>query len=212
MARQGGGTAERLAVVRPLAFAGDDDALVRGVVAGHTTARAAFYDRFAMHVERLLVRVLGHDPELEDLLQDVFLAAFATMPRLRDASALSPWITRVTVFTARKKLRSRRRRAWLRLFTSDEQAEANEPIAEQASHEIREAVACTYRALDAMAPDERIPFALRFIDGMELTDVAAACSVSLATIKRRLRVAEHRFRELSARYPALREWLEGERT
>jgi len=211
MTRGSSGSADRRAVVRPLAFAGDDAALVRGVIAGHANARAAFYDRFAAHVERLLVRVLGNDPELEDLLHDVFLGAFATVHKLREPSALTPWLTQIAVFTARKKLRSRRRRAWLRLFTNDEQAEANEPIAEEADHDVREAVACTYRALDAMRPDERIAFALRFIDGMELTEVAAACSVSLATIKRRLSVAEDSFRQRAACHPALGEWLEGGR-
>jgi RNA polymerase sigma-70 factor (ECF subfamily) len=55
--------------------------------------------------------------------------------------------------------------------------------------------------------DERIPFALRFIDGMELTEVARACTVSLATIKRRLSRAEQRFTAFAALEPALAEWL-----
>ncbi|MBI2392785.1 MAG: RNA polymerase sigma factor [Deltaproteobacteria bacterium] len=206
-------TDERRSAVRLLAFDGDDAELVRGVVAGSASARAAFYDRFVTHAERLLVRVLGAaDPELDDLLHDVFLSAFATLHGLRDASALTPWMTRVTVFTARKRLRSRRRRAWLRLFASEEQAEASEPAAPELADEAREAVACVYRALEAMPADERIPLALRFIDGMELVEVAAACSVSLATIKRRLAVAEKKFRERAANHPPLHEWLEGGRS
>ena len=66
-----------------------------------------------------------------------------------------------------------------------------------------------YRVLDVLPVDERIPFALRFIDGMELTEVAAACDVSLATIKRRLARSEKRFVAVAARYPELGPWLEG---
>ena len=52
-------------------------------------------------------------------------------------------------------------------------------------------------------------FALRFVDGMELTEVAAACETSLATIKRRLARAGARFEAAARRQPVLEEWLEG---
>ena len=64
--------------------------------------------------------------------------------------------------------------------------------------------------LDRLPDDDRIAFALRFLEGLELTEVAAACQVSLATIKRRLARAEERFRREAAREPALGRWLEEE--
>ena len=51
-------------------------------------------------------------------------------------------------------------------------------------------------------------FTLRFVSEMQLTEVAAACRVSLATIKRRLARAEKRFVEAARENPALRERLE----
>jgi RNA polymerase sigma-70 factor (ECF subfamily) len=42
---------------------------------------------------------------------------------------------------------------------------------------------------------------------MELTAVAAACNVSLATIKRRLTRAQHTFTTLASQQPSLAEWL-----
>jgi RNA polymerase sigma-70 factor (ECF subfamily) len=42
---------------------------------------------------------------------------------------------------------------------------------------------------------------------MELTEVAASCGVSLATIKRRLARAQASFVGAAAREPALLEWL-----
>jgi RNA polymerase sigma-70 factor (ECF subfamily) len=50
---------------------------------------------------------------------------------------------------------------------------------------------------------------LRFIDGMELVEVADACSVSLATIKRRLARAQKRFSAMARTYPELDEWVSG---
>ena len=58
--------------------------------------------------------------------------------------------------------------------------------------------------------DDRLhgTFALRHVDGMELTAVAAACGVSLATIKRRLSRAQKTFVRLAAENDALSPWLE----
>ena len=66
-----------------------------------------------------------------------------------------------------------------------------------------------YAILDELPADARVPFALRFIEGMALDEVAAACDVSLSTAKRRLRRAEERFMKIAAGYPELAEWLEG---
>ena len=74
--------------------------------------------------------------------------------------------------------------------------------------ETHEAVRATYRVLDAFPEDERIAFSLRFISEMQLTEVAAACRVSLATIKRRLARAEKRFVEAARNHPALCERLD----
>jgi RNA polymerase sigma-70 factor (ECF subfamily) len=74
---------------------------------------------------------------------------------------------------------------------------------------VRDALRATYAALDALPADERVAFALRFIDGMELTEVAAACETSLATIKRRLARAEDRFEAEARKHPALEAWIDG---
>ena len=63
--------------------------------------------------------------------------------------------------------------------------------------------------LGRLPADERIAFALRFIDGMELVEAAAACRVSLSTFKRRMLRAERKFAERARREPALAEWLKG---
>ena len=55
--------------------------------------------------------------------------------------------------------------------------------------------------LDRLPVDERLAFALRYINGLELVAVAAACDVSLATVKRRLQRAERSFVAAAKRRP-----------
>jgi RNA polymerase sigma-70 factor (ECF subfamily) len=188
------------------AFAGTDAELVDGIRRGDRGARAALYDRHADHVHRVLYRTLGFDRDLADLHHDVFVRALTSIHRLEDPDALKGWLTMIAVHVARSAIARRRRRSWLWFLPDEELPEVDAGVA---SGEVLDALRATYAALDRLPVDERIAFALRFVDGMELTEVAAACDTSLATIKRRLARAGARFEAEARRRPELEAWLEG---
>ncbi len=191
---------------KPAPFTGDDAALVLGFRRGEPGARAALYDRYADHVHRVLYRVLGFDRDLADLHHDVFVRALASLSKLEDPSALKGWLSMIAVHVAQTSITRRRRRSWLWFLPGDELPEV---ASAGASGEVLDALRATYAVLDTLPVDERVAFALRFIDGMELTEVAAACETSLATIKRRLARAGARFEAEARRRPVLETWLEG---
>jgi RNA polymerase sigma-70 factor, ECF subfamily len=182
-----------------------DEALVTALCAEHPSARAALFERHATHVRRVLVRVLGLDQEVPDLLQDVFLTALSSVGRLEDPHALRPWLTGIAVHTARALIRKRARRRILGLVDPEKLDRAIGPASGADAHE---AIRALYRVLDELPADDRIAFALRFVDGMDLNEVASACGVSRATVSRRLERAERRFAEGARRHEALAEWLE----
>jgi RNA polymerase sigma-70 factor (ECF subfamily) len=185
------------------AFDHDLTALVESLRAGDARAKAFFFERYVNLVERITTRVLGFDAELADVLQEAFAAALASIHTLKEPEALNAWLSRVAAFTARKVLRGRKRRAWLRNFLDAGEEERHEPLGHALDFEGRRALRAVYAVMDQLTADERIAFALRFIDGMELAEVAAACGVSLSTIKRRLERAERRFFAHARRYPEL---------
>lgn len=172
---------------------------------GDPGAPAALFDRHGAHVQRVLANVLGVDPELPDLLHEVFAQALKNIGNIRDGASLKAWITRIAVFTARGCIRARVRKRWLLFFAPDE---LPEPPSAELPLETREALERTYAVLNRMSPDLRIAFSLRFINGMELTQVAEACDVSLATIKRWLIKAEAQFLRLAAMEEALQPWIQ----
>jgi RNA polymerase sigma-70 factor (ECF subfamily) len=183
-----------------------DEALVEGLRARHPAALEAFHQRFSGHVLRVLARVLGTERDLADVHHDAFVRALGSLDSLRDPAALPAWVTSVAVFAARTTIQRRVRRRWLLFFAPEDLPAV---AARPADGDAREALRATYRVLDGMPADERIAFALRRIDGMELTEVAIACGVSLATIKRRLARAEASFLAAARTQPGLEEWLEG---
>lgn len=196
----------RLAALHALPAARTDDrALLAALHDGNPGAAARLFDGYAPAVERTLVRILGADTDVAGLLNDVFVRALARIDRVVDPEALGAWLTRIAVFTAREHIRARRRRSWLSFFAADEIPEVE---AREAPVEMREAVAHLYRALDALPVDDRVAFSLRYLEQMELTEVADACDVSLSTVKRRLARAETRFLALSRCDPLLASWIE----
>ena len=198
-------------VVRTLPIVRDDASLVEGLRSGEPWARAALFDRYAPQVERILRRILGNDrhTEMADVIHDVFVQALASIDRLRDPSALLGWMQTIAAHTAYRTIRARRARRWLCFW---EPANVPEVQVSDVDPEVSEACRRTYAVLDRLPADERVAFALRFIDGMELAQVAAVCEVSLATIKRRLSRAEQRFAAAARRDEVLVKWLqEGDR-
>ena len=192
--------------VRALPFVGDDEALVCALRENEAAAVAAFCDRYSDHVKRVLARVLGADDELADLHHDVFVRALRGMAKVRDATKLKGWITVIAVNVARNALKRRYRRRWLRFLPSEAMPEA---VACEADDEQTEALQRTYAVLDRLPTRQRVAFALRIIDGMKLDEVAEACGVSLATIKRVLRDAERSFVTLARADEVLAGWVEG---
>lgn len=167
-------------------------------------ARMLLVERYEPLVERLVAGALGIDSEIPDVVQDVFVAVLEGIHNLKDASALRSWIATLAVFTARGRIRRRRRWRWIRFVAPEEVPEV--PVSGPQG-ETSEAVRATYAILEDFPADERLAFSLRFISEMQLTEVADACRVSLATVKRRLSRAEKRFVEAARNHPALRERL-----
>ncbi|HEX6765919.1 MAG TPA: sigma-70 family RNA polymerase sigma factor [Polyangiaceae bacterium] len=196
---------ERARPVARLPFFESDAAIVAALRARQPAGGAALYDRHHEHVRRVLIRLLGPGAHLGDLVQDVFVSAIDSIDRLERPDSLRAWLASIAVFRARAEIRARARSRWFPLFADDELPEADARVA---TPEIDEAVRTTYLVLEKLAADERIAFALRFVDGMELVEVAEACEVSLATIKRRLARAQSKFMNIARTYPALSEWLE----
>ncbi|MFT3927797.1 MAG: sigma-70 family RNA polymerase sigma factor [Myxococcales bacterium] len=180
---------------------------MRALKARQPMAAAQFYDRYAVQVQRVLARVMGADQDLADLLQEVFARALAEIDKLERGDRLGAWLNSVAVFTARGHIRRRKRQRWLRFFAPEELPERVVPEPE---HDVQRAVRAMYSVMDQLPTDERIVFALRFMEEMELLEVAEACGVSLATVKRRLARAERRFIELAQDSPALRARLQGD--
>ncbi|MBN1656636.1 MAG: RNA polymerase sigma factor [Deltaproteobacteria bacterium] len=196
---------KRAKILTTATFYADDTAFVESFRAGDRSAKAELYRRYAPDIERVLYRVLGWDAEILELMQEVFLRAIAGARGFRGGyPELKPWLTRIAVFTARGWIRKRRLRKWLQHKPPEEIPDVPAVLA---SAEEVETLKRVYAVIKKMPVKERIPFTLRYMDEMDLVEVADACDVSLATIKRRLQKGRQRFISYAKRDPYLNECL-----
>lgn len=141
------------------------------------------FRRYAPYVAAIAHRLLGRDADVDDTVQDVFVAASRGILSLRDPNAVKAWLARVTVRSARRTLHKRRLRTF---FGLDEAAVYDRVVDTGASPETRALLGRVYVVLDGMPANVRIAWALRYVEGEPLESVAALSGCSLATAKRRI--------------------------
>ena len=152
----------------------------------------AVFRRYSPYVARVALRLLGHDAEVDDLVQDVFLEAHRGLEQLREPAALRGWLSRICVRRATRRLRRRRLLAFL---SFELVAERDLPLATEATPEQRLEVLRVYRCLDRMSAEQRVVWVLRHVEGESLEDLVVLCGCSKSTVQRRLRAAQARISE-----------------
>jgi RNA polymerase sigma-70 factor (ECF subfamily) len=145
--------------------------------------------------------------DLDDHVQEVFSRLFAQLHRMRQPSALRGFIIGITLRVAFTELR-RRRRSRLRLTATGELPEPREALATFGDAGPAKEALWRFEAILAglSAPTRRV-FVLRYVEMLELVDVAAAMDTSLATVKRHLARAAGHVAAIVEREPALADFV-----
>jgi RNA polymerase sigma-70 factor (ECF subfamily) len=150
---------------------------------------AELFDRFSPYVARIGMRLLGRNMDVDDLVQEVFFAAFKQREQLRDPAAAKSWLSVVAVRAARRELRRRRVRQFIGLDSPTPPFELQD---QTLSPDKRSLLSRVYEVLDRMDVDDRLAWTLRHVEGEKLEQVAERCGCSLATAKRRISAAHVR--------------------
>jgi RNA polymerase sigma-70 factor (ECF subfamily) len=185
---------------------GDDVDLARRCVSGDQAAHRELFQRERRRVHVILFRVLGSNADMEDLLQEVFIEVFRSIPGFRGEAALGTWLDRIAVRVAYTHI-TRRRVETVRLSIVPEPA-AHQPGADDRAM-TREAAAHLYGALERMPASQRVAFTLHVVDGRPLKQVAESMDASVVATKVRVWRAWRALRKAGERDPLIGELLNG---
>ena len=184
-----------------------DAELLAALQLGDGDAAGVLWDRYAPLVRKVLRSSLGAgDSAVEDLVQETFIVLLRSSRDVRTGEAIRSYLVSVAVRLVFVELRRRRVRRWVMLTPK-----GDVPDVPTGPADVDGAVAllALYRLLGHLPDRRRLAFALRFIEGMEIAEVAAALRISESTAKREIVRAKAAILARGRRQePALWEYLD----
>jgi len=171
----------------------------------------AFRQLFHAHVvavHRVVRRMVGARPEVDDLVQTAFVEAFRSLASFRGDALFSTWLTRIAV---RVSWRSRQRaRTTVTELAAGDVAEpaANTPGPERVTA-ARQTLLLVEALLDELRPKRRAAFVLHVLEGYSMDEVAAILSTSTSAVKVRVHDARRHIERRLKQRPELAAALEG---
>jgi len=141
---------------------------------------------------RFLLSSLTDRDAAESLTQECFLKAWSARHQFRGDSSLSTWLTRIAVNLMRDHLRSRSLRFWQKTRGSSLDVMHNSdwvPDGRSSPESLtvaRDRVAAVWRAVESLSAQQRAVFVLRFVEEMELDEIAGTIGMNLSTVKSHL--------------------------
>jgi RNA polymerase sigma-70 factor (ECF subfamily) len=145
------------------------------------------YRGFVANIGR---KILGPGHDLDDLIQDVFLATMKDIHKLRDRERLTAWLGTVATRMAKRR---RWRNASLPAPSAEDPTELLEQeVLDGPSPESRLDLAGSVQAVLSLPDELRTPWMLKHVEGHTLEDVAQRCDCSLSTAQRRIQTASGR--------------------
>jgi RNA polymerase sigma-70 factor (ECF subfamily) len=168
-----------------------EQVLVLRCQAGDEAAFAELISRYHRRVHYYLQKMLGSPDRADDATQELWIDAFRSLAKLRDAASFAPWLYRLA-----------RDRAYREMRRSKPPASSLQDIELMAGSEDQqepfEDVESVHAALNRLAPEHREVLLLRFVESMNYQQIASALGCDLGTVRSRLHYAKR----------ALRRWLE----
>lgn len=163
--------------------------LLAAVAGGDEGALRSLYERHAAVMLRLLRRLTADAAEAEDVMQEAWLAVWASAGTFRGESSALGWLLGVARRTGHDKLRRKT------LARADLEEAANVAYPGPGVEEQVLAAAGLARieaAIERLPPMLREVVVLALVEDLPYRDVAAAVGVPLGTVKSRMSLARRR--------------------
>lgn len=149
----------------------------------------ALFRRHGAFVARLLHRLGFEVPELDDLLQEVFLVVHRNGGYDPGPAKPTTYLAAVAVKAAATHRRKRRTRSFVRSSEALVTNAADGSAGPERLTCAREQLDRVQRALDGLSDDRRTVFVLFELEGLTCVDIAAVLGVPVGTVYSRLHTA-----------------------
>ncbi|HEY3851327.1 MAG TPA: sigma-70 family RNA polymerase sigma factor [Steroidobacteraceae bacterium] len=165
-----------------------DNELLAGVAAGDRRALEELYFGYHRRLARFLSRFTPRYENVEEIINDTFMAVWRSAKDFRNASQVSTWIFGIAYRTALKSVRRQKHHA--AAASLDDHPEQTVDPGEQA--ELEDWVS---HGLNYLPIEQRLTLELAYHMGHSMEEIAAITDVPVGTVKARMYQARKKLRE-----------------
>lgn len=164
-----------------------DAALISRAQTGDTAAFQSLFARHRNDVARIVFRMIGPSPDVEDVVQDVFLNVYRSLPSFRGDAKFRTWLYRLATNVTRMHLRRGRSRPKFADVEVPEGPREHTPQqGPDAQLEKARRVRALYRLLDGLTEKKREVLVLHDLEGVPAKEIAATLEIPVLTVRTRL--------------------------
>jgi RNA polymerase sigma-70 factor (ECF subfamily) len=184
------------AAAPPAAAEPTDRALAVRARSGDEAAFRELVRRHQAVVHRIVYRILRNADDAADVAQITFVRAFRSLHRWKEEFDFHPWLYRIAVNAALTQLDRRRREPNVDVDEVPERFLPRPPHEESPLETVgrRETLARLEKALDTLAPEFRVVFLLRVVEGLSYEEIARTLDIPRGTVMSRLSRAREALR------------------
>jgi len=169
-------------------------ALVERFRRGDDSAFETIVEQHEAEVAALANRLLGWPGEVDDVVQEVFIAAFLGLRKFRGQCRLRTWLFTITVNKCRS-WRFRRRKLLSFAKVDDPEAIAGPDLGSDRAAMDQETFARVRRAVQALPQKYREVVVLKYLQGMETNEACELLGLTVNAMQVRLNRARAKLKE-----------------
>ena len=181
----------------------DEADLIARAAKGETPAFRVLYQRHRGDVARLVHRMLSGSPDVDDVVQEVFVQVFRSLKDFRGQSKFSTWVHRVAVNVVLMHRRAARSRPTYAAELPPEHTPDGNSVLPDEDADRRARVRIFAKLLDQLAEKKRTVFVLHELEGISPQEIATIVGAPVLTVRTRLFYARRELEALMAQEPAL---------
>lgn len=185
-----------------------DQALIELVLQRDEAAARILLQRYNQRLYRVARGIVRDDSEAEDIVQEAYLKAFASLSSFRGDSSLSTWLIRIVLNEALQRTRRHTdtpsadvdmkvERGGAEVIPFPAAQGAIDPERAMAQRQLCQLVE---RAIDGLPADFRTVLIARVVEGLSVEETAAALELQPETVKTRLHRARRLLKEALAEH------------
>jgi len=164
-----------------------EEQLIAATLQGNDDAFRRIVERYIDEVSRTVTGMLGAGPEIDDVVQEVFIKLHRSLHTFRGDAALKTFLIRMAINKSLDALRKRKRMRWMQPWAQDDPWEPPSDDVSDAHLTSKEEMVHLRKAVDRLPEGQRAVVILRLIEEYSTEETARILDIPYGTVLSRLK-------------------------